>query len=405
MNLRYPPPRSPRRGAVLPLVVILLIFLFGMVAFAVDTGYIVQTRLELQNAADSAALAGAARLLDLQLEATFTPVLDQDALRAAFIKKARDEAKKFGELNKGGGVSLALNEADITVGYLDSPAWQSTFQLTPLDTQPLNSVQVAVRRDQTVKTGALALFFAPLIGTKTADVRADATATYQGGNTITGFNSPSNGPNNLLLPIAVDYTLWTTFLQTGLSPNGQKYDAYTAKRPTGDLSAPNNVSTGADQIPEFAEVYPNTTSPGNFGLVSIGPGANDTPAYRDWIAHGSSPSDMRHFGPNGIQASLTNPARMKGGPGLKSTLVTDLQAIIGQTRIIPLYSTYGGNGSNTYYDIVGFAGVTIVKAEGHGSNIDIRVQPISVVDRTATTGSASVNNVSRFVYRPLSLTR
>lgn len=403
--MRYVTTPNPRRGALLPLVAILLIFLLGMVAFAIDMGYIVQTRLELQNAADSAAMAGAARLLDLHVKTTFSPLLDQESLRTDFITKARDEAKKFGELNKGGAMSLILNASDITVGYLDSPARSNTLQPTPPDTRLPNSVQVTVRRDGTVSTGSLALFFAPVLGTNTADIRAGATATYYGGNNITGFNSPSNGPNNLLLPIAIDYNLWTAFLNTGLSPDGTRHDDYTAKRPTGSLPAPNNVSTGPDQIPEFAEVYPNDLAPGNFGLLSIGPGANDTPTYRTWIANGSSPSDMAHFGPNGIQASLTNPVRMKGGPGLKSTLVSDLQAIVGLQRIIPLYSTYDGTGSNTYYDIVGFAGVTIVKAEGSGSNIDIRVQPISVVDRTATTGSASVNNVSRFIYRPLSLTR
>src|SRR5262249_16532848 len=307
--------------------------------------------------------------------------------------------------NKGGGKSLILNTADITVGYLDSPPLQNTLQATPPDTRLPNSVQVSVRRDETVNTGAVSLFFAPVIGTNTADVRADATATYVGGNNITGFRSPPNGPNSLLLPIAIDYALWTNFLNTGLSPDGVKHDDYTAKRPTGDMPAPNNVSLHSDQIPEFADVYPNNTSPGNFGLVSIGPAATDTPSYRNWIANGSSPSDLASFGSDGLQASLTKPARMSGGPGLKSTLVSDLQAIIGLPRIIPLYSTYAGQGSNTYYDIVGFAGVTIVKAEGNGNNIDIRVQPISVVDRTATTGAASVNNVSRFVYRPLSLTR
>jgi hypothetical protein len=87
-------------------------------------------------------------------------------------------------------------------------------------------------------------------------------------------------------------------------------------------------------------------------------------------------------------------------------LVPDFAAIIGQPRSIPLYKTYDGNGNNTTYEIVGFAGVTVVKAEGRGSNIDITFQPVIVIDPTATPG-ASETNVSTFVYSdsPIVLTR
>ena len=57
-------PERRRRGAVAPLTAVLLIPILGMLAFAIDIGYITETNLELQNAADAAALAGAAKLLD-----------------------------------------------------------------------------------------------------------------------------------------------------------------------------------------------------------------------------------------------------------------------------------------------------------------------------------------------------
>ena len=65
MNRRRPG-RPHRRGAVAPLAAILLVPLLGMVAFAVDSGWMVLARSDLQNAADAAALAGAQQLTGQQ---------------------------------------------------------------------------------------------------------------------------------------------------------------------------------------------------------------------------------------------------------------------------------------------------------------------------------------------------
>jgi len=50
--------RRSRRGAVVVLMAVLLTVLLGMIAFAVDVGYMLTARTELQCAADAAALAG-----------------------------------------------------------------------------------------------------------------------------------------------------------------------------------------------------------------------------------------------------------------------------------------------------------------------------------------------------------
>ena len=54
--------RRSRRGAVIVLSAFLMIVLIAMVAFAIDTGYILTVRTEMQNAADAGALAGAAAM-------------------------------------------------------------------------------------------------------------------------------------------------------------------------------------------------------------------------------------------------------------------------------------------------------------------------------------------------------
>ena len=51
--------RPIRRGAVLPLVAVCMIALMGMLALAIDIGMVAIARSQAQNAADSAAMAGA----------------------------------------------------------------------------------------------------------------------------------------------------------------------------------------------------------------------------------------------------------------------------------------------------------------------------------------------------------
>src|SRR5438128_830809 len=99
-------PRQHRRGAITPLAAILAVPMLGMVAFAVDTSWIVLTRSELQSAADSAALAGAGQLMDGyvlynlpgQTSARQTSIINNA------MTSARAAAKEYAAYNAAGGV-------------------------------------------------------------------------------------------------------------------------------------------------------------------------------------------------------------------------------------------------------------------------------------------------------------
>jgi len=64
MELKTSSCRTHRPGAVTVLSALLMVFLLIMVAFAVDLGWIIVVRMQLQNAADAAALAGTSKVLD-----------------------------------------------------------------------------------------------------------------------------------------------------------------------------------------------------------------------------------------------------------------------------------------------------------------------------------------------------
>src|SRR5688500_11339259 len=81
------------RGVTLVWAAIVMFVLVGFVALAVDWGYSYYTTQKLQNAADSAALAGAQRVWFSHGE-------------------ARERAKDFSSANEAGGDPVLLDETD-----------------------------------------------------------------------------------------------------------------------------------------------------------------------------------------------------------------------------------------------------------------------------------------------------
>lgn len=385
------------------LVAFCLVFLLAMAAFSTDIGYICLAQTQLQTTADAAALAGAQQCL-LPNVATSQ---SQDAVSAATISQAQSAAASFALRNQAAGVAVRLRSSDIVVG---SQASSPNATLAPWKPgQPFpNAVQVVARRD-TLANGPLSLFFAPLLGVRNSSVAATATAAFETGRyRITGFRSSAGGVNAKLLPIAIDVNTWTQFRSSGCSADGSCTDNYTASTvmPDSPVQPPANVSCGGDGIPELVGAYPDKTAPGNFGLVNLSASGGCNADIANWILNGASPTDLASFGPQGLQAAPDAPATLNGNTGLTSSNVADFAAIIGQPRIVPLYASYGGNGANASYSIVGFAGVTVVCATGHGANISIIFQPALTVDSTAVS-TPSATTVGDFVYPrvPLALTQ
>ncbi len=101
---------------------------------------------------------------------------------------------------------------------------------------------------------------------------------------------------------------------------------------------------------------------------------------------------------------------LNGHTGVSAGVESDLQSIIGQTRIIPLYSSVNGNGHNAVYTIVRFVGVTIVDVnlQGSKSTKHITIQPAFVLEPNTIGGGQDLPGKqppSQFVVRPVALVR
>src|SRR5438105_4916288 len=245
-----------RHGAMVPLFALLLVPLLGMLAFSIDAGYMVLVRTDLQNAADSAALAGAEKMQELWVQ-YYTPGQPNQSgiLTSATTNTSGSPmatAERFATYNRAGNVNLTLLDQDVHFGF--------------------------------------------------------------------------------------------------------------------------------------------TNASGNFGLLDVGPPANNVPAFRNWIDDGQTPNYISYLlNSNLLPVSMQSPKSWKCGPGLKSTLQSDFNSQMWKPNLIPLfqavsYSPYqaaSGQGQGATYAIVGFVGVDISNATGSGNNMDISIQPMATVDPTA----------------------
>ena len=144
------PPHRPehRRGAIVILSALILVILFGMLAFSIDLGYIAITRSELQSAADGAALAAVDEIGNPMSE-----------IRAA----ARDVASNNTAASEPVDIDAAGNL--VVQGKFD----ETTRTFTPTNTD-VNSVRVSLEKRD------MPLMFAKVLGTDTFDARAEAIA-------------------------------------------------------------------------------------------------------------------------------------------------------------------------------------------------------------------------------------
>jgi Flp pilus assembly protein TadG len=143
------------------LTALLMAGLFGMVAFAVDTGWILYTRTDLQRTADACALAAAGRMPSTSDVATI-------------VQDVAGENGWSSEVRIGDGDA----PLEVDFGFWDRDT--ATFTTPAPGGRTPNAVRVTLRRTQASRN-PLGLFFSRVLGTSQADVSASATAWYDRG--------------------------------------------------------------------------------------------------------------------------------------------------------------------------------------------------------------------------------
>ena len=363
--------RRKRAGAIIVLTAVMMVLMFAFLAFAVDLGYVALVRTQLQTAADSAAMAGAYDLL--QSHFADPEPTDYSTIQAA----ARQSTQDYVTYNDVAGTNTtALAGADVTIGRLDLTNRQLNDEYPDpgIDTEypdesRFNAVQVRVRRASD-QNGEVPLFFARVLGINTAPSRASATAAF--GDNFQGFGPPAEGSPNLpILPIALDEQTWDQLLA------GNTGDSWRWNPDT------NQVSPGQDQKREASLFPQGIGAPGNRGTVDIGKPNNSTKDLSRQIREGITAQDLADLQADGrsLEPGPDGTILLNGDTGMSGGIKDDLASIIGQTRIIPIFSNVTGNGNNAEFTIVQFAGVRIlaVKLTGKPSGRYVVIQPANVL--------------------------
>jgi hypothetical protein len=141
--------RQERGGAIIVLAAFMMVIMLGFCAFAVDLGYVANTRTELCRAVDAGALAGAT-VLPQGLAAT-TPIVRQ-YLKANIV----------------GAREIADDEIELDTGH-----WDSQVNRFVLSSHRPTALRVVVERP------GQPLFFGLAIGKREFELRAEAIAEYQ----------------------------------------------------------------------------------------------------------------------------------------------------------------------------------------------------------------------------------
>ncbi len=369
-----------RRGNILALSVAAIVAVLGFAAFAVDIGFIMHTRTQMQAAADASVLAatlevpqgwGAGKMLTAEQVST----------------NSKTAAQTVAALHRVGELAAAYLDTtrDVRFGQRTQDAqgqWVESWGVSPY-----NMVEVTVRRDQTLSGNtatrgdqAIPLFFAPVIGSGQAKLTSLATAVVPHG---IGFKilSASESATCPLLPIALDEVTWNNLIKHGVGGDNYKYNSN------------GTVSAGADGIKEV-NLYPEgvrTLPPGNRGTVDIGPSPNSTADLVRQIQYGPNAADLAYFGGE-LKIPEDGTLTLNGDTGLSAGMSAALASIIGKPRAIPIYRSVSGPGENAQYVIVKFVGIRLMYSNlsGSPSQKKVWVQPAPVFGSTIISGSGPI---------------
>lgn len=164
-----------QKGAVAVSVAVLMVAMVGFAAMAIDVGYLMATRNELQNVADAAALA-AARQLGANYQTMLTADEQQNyncSTSGTFpCSQIIQVAKDAGADNRAGQINITIGDSDVEIGYWNP---SGSPQFTTGTSMP-TAVRVTARRDG-VLNNPITTFLAGVVGVDELAVIADATAS------------------------------------------------------------------------------------------------------------------------------------------------------------------------------------------------------------------------------------
>ncbi len=376
-------PRSShkRRGVATIFALFLITLMVVTIALGAEVGRMLNHRSELQRTADSAAMAAVW---------AYGQALTEGETDAACATAARNSAASFAALNLINGsvptVDLNLENlatGDIVIGYMADFSNPSAA-LDTSDPTLFNAIQVRIQRTSE-RNGEIPFLFGRLLGVDNQALDAVATAALA--REIRGFEINTPGQSVGMLPFALDEQTWNQMI-AGTATDDWSWDEATQ-----------SIISGSDGVLEV-NLYPQGTgSPGNRGTVDIGSSNNSTRDISRQILYGVSQADLAFHG-GLLEFDENGQLFLNGDTGISAGVKDELEAIKGEPKIVPIFSSVSGNGNNAQYTIVKFVGVRVleVKLTGAMNQKRVTIQPADVVSGNVLPSYTS--STSKYITSP-----
>src|SRR5690606_22469461 len=201
------------------------------------------------------------------------------------------------------------------------------------------------------------------------NVRVGATATAAVRRGIEGFRRPPRPVGLPFLPVALHAEDWQRLMNDEIREDQFSWD-----------ETEQEVSPGPDGRYEVELYAERNGSAGNFGTVRIGRANNSTSHLSDQVRNGLSAEDLDYHGGE-LKLDDDGQLTLPGDPGVSASIRRDFEAIVGESRVIPIYDQVVKSGATAEYRIVKFVGVRIVNVSLNGQHMRIMVQPAEIAIR------------------------
>lgn len=292
-------PRLRQRGAIAIMAAVLLPIFLAFGALAIDAANLILVKGELQNAADSAAQAGAQCLYRRTECNNLTSTVPDWAT-------AQTRASLAVPNNAAQGTALA--DSVVTSGYWNLTGTPGTLQQLPHTptTNDAPAVQVTIAKESGKNAGSVTLYLTGMMGLSSADLSATA---------ISVVTSPgTEGPGGLF-PFAITKCMYDAYWDSATSLPKNATTATLNDVPQ-VIGQPWKFQLGTD-----VQVLPDGTTCDGGQWTSFKLDTNNVPNIRTLISEGNPTTlaigDMTWIQP-GVQATIYSSAKDCSAAGTKA---------------------------------------------------------------------------------------
>jgi hypothetical protein len=389
---RIRPASEARRGAMALLVLGALVVLLGVGSLALNLTWLTSHQVQLRQACEAAALAGAVQLLD---PAPGISPSTSDPAAATRVALATEQARTFFAPNSSAVLQLTGINPDLVAGWREDPTMprNPTTPQNPALPQdpalpqgyftpwtgagPVNSLLVrGVRRRSDGR--AVTVWFGNFFGIGHAEPAAAAIASID--QRIYGFR-PVDFVAVPMAPLLAPSTIqWPS---GGPGTAGTLPDNYSVAPRTGA------VTSGPDGVAEIT-----LQTPGAGSWLALPTATTDFTLLATQVRDGLKSSDLSGMGGQlalGPDGTLLIPPAAAPVAAQTDALQAALLAIRGQKRIWPI-GTLVTVGGQTLCQVTGFVAGCVVDCSGNANSLTIVVQACTIQTCTGLLRSGTTRN-------------